>query len=173
MGAVKVLQVVGFKNSGKTSLLSFFLDEAAKNGKAVSTIKHHGHGGEPDMPPASTDSMRFFHEGAVSSLVYGGGVIGLHSRQKEASLEQLIALSMQAKPDLILVEGFKEADFEKVVLVRSDDEWQQLNHLKRIRLVIAPKELPIVGVRTVERNSQQFLKNWFSEWMEGDEDESI
>jgi molybdopterin-guanine dinucleotide biosynthesis protein B len=169
--AVKVLQVVGFKNSGKTTLVSFLLETAARSGKSAATIKHHGHGGAPDMPPAA-DSTRFFNEGAVSSLVYGEGVIQLHSRMT-APLEELIALSLPAKPDLVLVEGFKEADYDKIVFARTDEEWQCLKRLKRIRLVVAPEDLRIAGVQTIEREEKQFLGNWFSRWMEGDEDESI
>jgi molybdopterin-guanine dinucleotide biosynthesis protein B len=173
MGAVKVLQVVGFKNSGKTELMSRLMGIAKESGKKVSTIKHHGHGGEPEMPSAATDSQRFFEEGAVSSIVSGGGVVQLHQRQERAGLEELMRLATLAEPDLVFVEGFKEAAYDKVVLVRSQEDWEHLKQLAGIALAVVPEGLRLVGVETVERNNPQQLKNWFLEWMEGENVESI
>ncbi|TWT01790.1 molybdopterin-guanine dinucleotide biosynthesis protein B [Planomicrobium sp. CPCC 101079] len=173
MGAVKVLQVVGFKNSGKTALMSRLLGMAKESGKAVSTIKHHGHGSPPQMPPGTTDSTRFFDEGAASSLVYGGGVIQLHQRQESAALADLLKLACFAEPDLVLVEGYKEADFDKIVLVRSEEDWPELERLQGIRLVVAPEGLRLDGVETMGRNNEQEMKSWFLKWMEGEKDESI
>lgn len=172
MGAVKVLQVVGFKNSGKTALLSRLLGIAKETGKAVSTIKHHGHGGAPEMPPESTDSQRFFEEGAKSSIVYGGGIIQLHQRKETASLDELVQLALPAGPDIILVEGFKEAGHEKIVLVRTKEDWEELKHLERIALVLVPEGLRLVGVEKAEQNIQE-IENWFLEWMEDGADKSI
>ncbi|MBF6632586.1 MAG: molybdopterin-guanine dinucleotide biosynthesis protein MobB, partial [Planococcus sp. (in: Bacteria)] len=42
MAALKVLQVVGFKNSGKTTLALNLLEQAKNKGKTVAFIKHHG-----------------------------------------------------------------------------------------------------------------------------------
>jgi molybdopterin-guanine dinucleotide biosynthesis adapter protein len=173
MGAVKVLQIVGFKNSGKTELMLHLLGIAKESGLMVSTIKHHGHGGEPEMPPASTDSMRFFEHGAASSLVYGGGVVQLHQRKEAVELDDLVRMAQSAAPGLVLVEGFKDAGHEKIVLIRSEEDWEELKKLKRIALVIAPKSVRLAGAETLERDERQKLKNWFFEWMEGGTDESI
>ncbi|PSL40223.1 molybdopterin-guanine dinucleotide biosynthesis protein B [Planomicrobium soli] len=173
MDTVKVLQVVGFKNSGKTELMSRLLGIANEKGKTVSTIKHHGHGGIPEMPPGTTDSSRFFGNGAASSLVYGGGVIQLHQREERAGLDSLIEVASLAAPDLVLVEGLKKADYDKIVLIRSAEDWEELQHLKRIILVVVLEDFCLAGVETMERNNEEAIKKWFLEWMEGEEDESI
>ncbi|WKA54551.1 molybdopterin-guanine dinucleotide biosynthesis protein B [Planococcus shixiaomingii] len=173
MDAVKVLQVVGFKNSGKTALIEHLMGIAKENGKTVSTVKHHGHGGAPDMPSPTADSSRFFEHGAASSVVYGGGVIQLHQRKEEADLEELLEMASLAGPDVVFVEGFKEAPCDKIVLIRSEVDWEELKELKGIVLVVVPESLRMGGVGTVERNDLQQLKKWFLNWMEGEEDESI
>ncbi|TWT27208.1 molybdopterin-guanine dinucleotide biosynthesis protein B [Planomicrobium sp. CPCC 101110] len=173
MGAVKILQIVGFKNSGKTALLSRLIGIAKENGKAVSAIKHHGHGGPPEMPPGTADSTRFFDAGAESSIVCGGGVIQLHQRQRDSGLDSLIPMALMAKPDFILVEGYKKAEYDKIVLVRSEEDWVELKRLQGIILVLAPEGLRMGEVETMERNGAQELENWFLKWMEGEKDESI
>ncbi len=48
-----------------------------KRGFSVAVLKHHGHGGQPAMPDASTDTMQFFDSGADVSVVAGGGAVQL------------------------------------------------------------------------------------------------
>lgn len=44
-----IVQVVGFQNSGKTTFVKKLLQELSKQNIYVATIKHHGHGGKPDV----------------------------------------------------------------------------------------------------------------------------
>ncbi len=63
MAAMKILHVVGFKNSGKTTLVSRWVRLLKEQGCTVSVIKQHGHHGKHGklkMPDATTDSMKFF-----------------------------------------------------------------------------------------------------------------
>ncbi|ALS78662.1 molybdopterin-guanine dinucleotide biosynthesis protein B [Planococcus kocurii] len=173
METVKVLQVVGFKNSGKTTLVLDLLKQANDKGKSVSTIKRHGHDGELDMPQTETDSMRFFTEGANSSVVYGGGVIQLHQRKEQATLDELIVLTSLGHPDYIFIEGFKEARFEKVVLLRSADEWLQLQSLQHISLVITQEVIELDNIPVILQNDSKQLREWFTNWMDGDRNEGV
>ncbi|XKE96299.1 molybdopterin-guanine dinucleotide biosynthesis protein B [Metaplanococcus flavidus] len=168
METIKILQIVGFKNSGKTTLLTRFMETALKSNKQVSTIKHHGHGGDLDMPEHGTDSMRFFEKGAASSLAYGNGVVQLHLQTKQAELQKFIRLSQLAEPDLILIEGFKKADFPKVVLVRNVDDWQELQKLSKIELVIVHKGVMLEKIKSVELDNEKEIDNFFIQWMEGE-----
>lgn len=173
MESVKVLQVVGFKNSGKTTLITRFLDAAKRSEKTISTIKHHGHGGALETPPVETDSMRFFEHGAQSSLAYGEGVVQIHMQNTKSDLNELIKLSCQIKPDIILVEGFKEATLEKVVLVRSEQDWEALQSLDNIVLVVVHEGVRLKGINTIERSRLDEMDKWFAKWMEGETNESI
>lgn len=166
MDGMKILQIVGFKDSGKTTLMLELIRQAAANGKRVATVKHHGHAGALDMPPATTDSMRFFDEGADASIVYGGGVIQQHLRKQTASAEELVAMAAQAETDFILIEGFKEASYEKIVLIRSLSDWETLKSLDRIALVIAHEDVQVDDSAVIGRHETGRITEWFADWME-------
>ncbi|WP_088006789.1 molybdopterin-guanine dinucleotide biosynthesis protein B [Indiicoccus explosivorum] len=168
MDAVKVLQVVGFKDSGKTTLVLKLLQAAGRLGKSVAVIKHHGHGGPLGMPPAETDSTRFFEAGAESSVAFGDGVIQLHMRKPSAGLEELIALARNSQPDLVLVEGYKDAKYDKIVLLRSGKDWLELQKLEGIALVAGQGTIRLDGRTVVERNDTGQLESWFADWLKGD-----
>lgn len=203
MGSVKRLQVVGFKNSGKTTLTERLLHLAAECGLRASAIKHHGHGGAPESPPGDTDASRFFVAGAASSLVVGGGVLLLQGREpggrrdidreehrEEDELDRLIRLTeAYAEPDLVLIEGFKQAACDKIVLLRTEEDLPELLRLPGIRLVLVADEQLIAaltkqqseeteGLRTgrlplLHREDANGIANWFGRWLKGDSDETL
>ncbi|MDO4556353.1 MAG: molybdopterin-guanine dinucleotide biosynthesis protein B, partial [Lachnospiraceae bacterium] len=51
-----VFAVSGYKNSGKTTLLTHLIEELTERGYKVAVIKHDGHDFESDVP--GTDSWR-------------------------------------------------------------------------------------------------------------------
>src|SRR5699024_6419891 len=106
MGPVKTLHVVGFKNSGKTTLINRWIRLLKAHDYKVTVLKHHGHGTKLDMPDANKDSMQYLHNGADVSLVAGGGFTQ-HMINYEASFVQLKELAIWNEPDVILVEGYK------------------------------------------------------------------
>ena len=69
---MKTLQVVGFKNSGKTTLIARWIRLLKNKGLTVAVLKHHGHGGQPAMPNPSTDTMQFFDSGQTFRLLQVG-----------------------------------------------------------------------------------------------------
>lgn len=173
MGNIKILQIVGFKNSGKTTLINRFIGAANAGDKKVAAIKHHGHGGKPDLPFGTTDSMQFLESGAASSLVYGDGMVQMHLQEMDEDLSKFIGFSRVADPDLILIEGFKRAPYPKVVMVRSAEDWQMLKDLEKIRLVIVRPGVRLGGADWVASDDQAAIDRFFGEWMEGDTDEGI
>ena len=74
---MKTLHIVGFKNSGKTTLIARWVRLLKKEGFTVSVLKHHGHSRPLEMPDPETDSMQFFDSGADVSVVAGGGAVQL------------------------------------------------------------------------------------------------
>ncbi|AIY05523.1 molybdopterin-guanine dinucleotide biosynthesis protein B [Planococcus sp. PAMC 21323] len=170
---MKVLQIVGYKNSGKTTLILQLLKLAKSRGKKVSTIKHHGHGGALHMPDAKTDSMRQFEEGADCSIAYGGGVIQMHQQKQNATLDDLILLSAVSNPDLVLVEGFKESHYAKIVLLHSEEDWVTLQKLKHIELVVSPEALELDKAYVNLQNDSKQIGDWFINWMDGDNHEGL
>lgn len=164
---MKVLQVVGFKNSGKTTLIHRLIHAASDRGIAVSVVKHHGHGGQPELPPTSTDSMSYLEHGAAVSVVEGGGMIQLHRRvSSEPEIGDLVQLAAPGT-NLVLVEGFKQAGYEKMVLVRTPEDWEELRALQNIVLVITSPGVTLPNVNSICREDADALAQWFGGWLEG------
>lgn len=164
---MNILQIVGFKNSGKTTLMLELIRLAQENGKTVATVKHHGHSSALEMPSAQTDSTRFFEGGAQASIVYGAGVIQQHVRKKEAALEDLLYMAAKTETDFIFVEGFKDAPYEKIVLIRSERDWIELKSLKEIALVMKQEDVNLNDDAAIDRNDKAQIEAWFAAWMEG------
>ncbi|PIC83525.1 molybdopterin-guanine dinucleotide biosynthesis protein B [Sporosarcina sp. P1] len=159
LGTVKTLHVVGFKNSGKTTLVSHWITVLKQLGYEVAVLKHHGHGGAPALPPAHTDTVQFLQCGAVSTLVAGGDMIQL-IQNKERSFEQLKTLAASSEPDVLLIEGYKKEAGEKVVLIRNEEQRQELESLSGIIQTVETAEL----FDDITR-----LDEWLQEWVEARE----
>lgn len=188
----KKLQIVGFKNSGKTTLTENLIIVALEHGFRTSAIKHHGHGGAPDLPPPTTDASRFFRAGAASSIVVGGEVVLLQVGQQQESdriddLDTLIRYTENcADPDLILIEGFKNERYPKILLLRSLEDWTSLRSLPNIELIVTANEdlqAEIAAARKhadeksklpiFSRRQSEDIAAWFTDWLKGDHHESL
>lgn len=169
---MKTLHVVGFKNSGKTTLIANWVHLLKQRGFTVSVLKHHGHGGQPALPEDSTDTMQFFNKGADVAVVAGGGITQLLVNE-EPAFEDLKKMAAIKQPDILLVEGYKEQQGEKVVLLRSADDWEDLKQLSGIQLVVDCPEITVDYSRIMSRTAAEQLDQWLLEWMEGNGSETI
>ncbi|EZP78787.1 molybdopterin-guanine dinucleotide biosynthesis protein B [Parageobacillus genomosp. 1] len=133
---MNVWQVVGYKNSGKTTLIEKWVKIASSEGYRVGTIKHHGHGGEPERRYANADSERHERAGAVCVSVEGDGLLELHARRPSWSLAQILSFYQLLPLDFVLVEGYKSERYPKVVMVRNEEDWDSLSQLSNIIAVI-------------------------------------
>lgn len=95
---VKILQVVGYKKSGKTTVVNQLILAAKAQGMTVSVIKHHGDksGQEIDIP-LKRDHITFMTSGADESIVEGYDYV--HKLSKPKSLERIIAEDVTSSPD--------------------------------------------------------------------------
>lgn len=164
---MKTLHLVGYKNSGKTTLLERWIRLVKDSGKSVAVLKHHGHGGPIDLPPKTTDTMRFFEQGADATLVAGGGAVNLLVNH-EPSFSALKQLAAFDNPDVLLIEGYKNQSGDKVVLVRTPDDWESLQQLDGIQLVIGEVETTKSRV-ILNRQQNTQLDSWFMDWLEEEE----
>jgi molybdopterin-guanine dinucleotide biosynthesis adapter protein len=130
-----LLQVVGFKNSGKTTFIHELLRQLTLKGYRAVTIKHHGHGGKPDVVE-NTDSFCHLSAGAIASLVEGEGKILLQVEHLDWSLEQKIQFMGIFNPDIILIEGHKYEQYPKIVFIRDQEDASKLASLKNIILLL-------------------------------------
>src|SRR5699024_9916904 len=107
------------------------IDYFTQHNLEVGTFKHHGHGGEPEVVK-HTDSDYHFTAGASVSFVQGEKQ--LHMKAKDTSdvtLDQLLALYNFFNIDLVLIEGYKRANYPKIVLIRHQDDLQLLESYQK------------------------------------------
>lgn len=164
MEPITTLHIVGYKNSGKTTLITNWVEDLKHAGLQVAVIKHHGHGAKLAMPDERKDSMKYLTAGADTSIVAGGGYTQ-HMIQKELDFPALIQLAKAEQPDIILVEGYKEEAGPKVALVRKDEDWETLQHVKHIELVIG-LENACPYPQVDKRENRAALQNWLTAWLD-------
>ncbi len=168
MADLRILQIVGYKKSGKTSLISSWVEHLTDSGIRVAVIKHHGHHTPLEQPNDGTDSMRFYHAGAVSSIVVGSDTIQLHMCKEQFRLNNYIHLAMMSEPEVILIEGFKEADFPKVVLLREEADWDTLQHVTNCIAVIIPEGVSLSSIATIRSDDNARLNRLLLDWLDGE-----
>ncbi|MBT5572541.1 MAG: molybdopterin-guanine dinucleotide biosynthesis protein B [Alphaproteobacteria bacterium] len=114
---MKVAGIVGWHNSGKTTLVVALVQELAVRGYRVSTIKHAHHEFDVDTP--GKDSWLHRDAGATEVMVGSGKRWALMHElrgSREPELEELIA--RMSPVDIVLIEGFKNASHEKIEVYR-------------------------------------------------------
>ena len=112
-----IFGVIGWKNSGKTTLMANLIGEFARRGFAVSVIKHAHVNFDLDHP--GRDSFKMREAGARQVMLSSPRRFALMREMgdlPEMSLQDLIP---HAGPcDLILIEGYKSEDYPKIEIRR-------------------------------------------------------
>jgi molybdopterin-guanine dinucleotide biosynthesis adapter protein len=115
--------IVGWKNSGKTTLTSRLIAELTRRGLKVGAIKHAHHAFDVDQP--GRDSYKFREAGAREvAVVSGKRVAIMHELREEPEPALEDVLKRLEGSDLILVEGFKRHDHPKIEARRLDSVQQ-------------------------------------------------
>ncbi|MYZ50023.1 molybdopterin-guanine dinucleotide biosynthesis protein B [Propylenella binzhouense] len=114
-----VFGVTGWKNSGKTTLLTRLVSVFVARGLRVSTIKHAHHAFDIDRP--ATDSFRHREAGASEVMIVSGTRWALmHELREEEEEPGFETVLPRLSPcDLVLVEGYKRERHPKIEVRRS------------------------------------------------------
>ena len=113
---MKIIGVVGWKDTGKTTLIEKLINEFNSRNLTVSTIKHSHHNFSVDRE--GTDSFRHFNAGAKETILGSEKKWIKFSRQISDSKPNLAFLIEQIIPvDIVVVEGFKSSDHKKIEVV--------------------------------------------------------
>lgn len=117
-----IISVVGYANSGKTTLLEKMIPLLKTRGYSVGVIKHTSHGFSLDQ--SGKDSQKFTQAGADGAAVIGDGQIGFLGTVDEADPLLLDRIEQAFFPDkdLVLVEGFKKSNKPKIVVLTPGQE---------------------------------------------------
>lgn len=148
---MKTLQVTGFKNTGKTSLILQFVTLLKAQGYTVAIIKNHH-----EIEPVSndTDTGKYFEAGADYT------VLDMPDRsfmleQPNRPLSYQLQRFQNEGVDFMLVEGYKFENYPKIVLTYSFTEGET-----------NIKELGLTNVlnRFDMRYDKESVIEWFKEW---------
>lgn len=151
---MKQLQVVGYKNSGKTTLINELIKVCHENKMTVSTIKHHGHGIEDiSMNHKEVDSLSFISSGAEESIVLGKQLIERVTKV-DKSLQQIIDEDLSIEPDVLLIEGFKHEKFPKVLLQNGKNGLE--HELQNVIYIL----------NAFDKKENKSFIDWFQNWIE-------
>ncbi|SET67224.1 molybdopterin-guanine dinucleotide biosynthesis protein B [Oceanobacillus limi] len=137
---MNILQIIGYKNSGKTTLSTAIIEFLIGKSIRVGALKHHGHGGRP-VGIENTDSEKQKKAGALLAGVEGEGIFQL-SKQGAWDVDQMIDLYRFFEMDFVVVEGFKTAIYPKVVVINEEKDLMLIDQLTNIAAVVASFPIP-------------------------------
>lgn len=109
----KVIGIAGFKNAGKTTLVEKLVKELTRRGRRVATVKHAHH--SFDVDHEGRDSFRHRRAGAGEVAVvsrHRWAIIHELRDEAEPSLKEV--LKMLAPCDLVIIEGYKREQHDKI-----------------------------------------------------------
>jgi molybdopterin-guanine dinucleotide biosynthesis protein MobB len=108
---MKIIQVVGNSNSGKTTFIKNLIPELKKKGK-VAVIKHLG------------DHSYNIEEGKDTTVFFDAGAdlsVGIDSKKaviamRKNALDDVLRMLLDQGMDFAIIEGFKNRSFPKIVI---------------------------------------------------------
>ncbi len=112
-----VISVAGWKNSGKTTLITKIVAELRRRNVRVATIKHAHHAFEIDRE--GTDSFRHRDAGAFEVAIVSArrwAIIHEIGDEGEPTLAEV--LKMLSPADVVIIEGYKPAPIPKIEVRR-------------------------------------------------------
>ncbi|MFZ5640164.1 MAG: molybdopterin-guanine dinucleotide biosynthesis protein B [Bacillota bacterium] len=113
---IPVLSVVGYSNSGKTTLVEKLVRELKNRGYRVAVIKHHHGDFEIDKP--GKDTWRHAEAGAdVVVMAAPRKIAVIEKLTAERALDEVIGAVKNV--DLIITEGYKKENKPKIEVFRS------------------------------------------------------
>jgi len=113
----ELIGIVGWKNSGKTTLVERLIPLLNERGLKVATVKHTHH----DLRPhdGATDGERHVRAGAVQTIVIAPNAWEAFGHRQEGAPPAFADLAHHlAGADVALLEGYKNAPIAKIELRR-------------------------------------------------------
>ena len=108
---MRIISIVGLKNTGKTSLTSKIIKELTNREFKVASIKHSHH--QMEMDHEGTDTYKQMESG--SDFVVGIGGRTYFNINERLDLERILFLiKLIENPDFVVIEGFKSYPYAKI-----------------------------------------------------------
>ena len=147
---MKILQITGFKNSGKTTTVNRMVQYLKRQGHKVAVIKNHH---RDDVHDATTDTGKFIESGSDFTMLNTPGTV-MTVENKEPDLKQQIE-DFSERVDFILIEGYKDEGYPKIFMEYSFKSGH--TNLNNIGLRNVLKTFDI-------RYDEETIMTWFKEW---------
>ena len=116
MNDTPCIGIAGWKNSGKTTLVSALVSEISNRGLNVSTIKHAHHAFDLDTP--GTDSFKHRTSGAKEVILVSQNRWAIQHELRGSDEPAFEEIRSRLSPcDLIIVEGYKRENIPKIEII--------------------------------------------------------
>lgn len=150
---MKLFGVVGWKNSGKTTLVAGLVTELKSRGYSVSTVKHAHHAFDLDQP--GRDSYKHREAGAQEVVISSGNRWALmHELQGEDEYRLPDLLEKMTPVDIVIIEGFKREPHAKIECHRATSEMPLVSaNNKTIVAVASDVDVDIGALKRLDLNN--------------------
>lgn len=136
---IPFVSLVGYSNSGKTTVMASLIRIIKQRGYRVAAVKHASHG--YTMDPSGSDSWHYAQAGADQVVVAGPESITTHEFVPNLNLKDI--LDRIKNVDVILVEGFKNQPGPKIEIFRSGISADRVPGDDKLLAVVS--DTPIAG----------------------------
>jgi molybdopterin-guanine dinucleotide biosynthesis protein B len=168
-----VVGFVAYSGTGKTTFIEQLITYLTERAYKVSVIKHTHHRFDIDKP--GKDSYRHREAGASEVLMVSDQRwVLMHELRQDAEPTIEEQLSMLSPCDLVIVEGFKDANIPKIELWRFEHDECAANSVKAnqdqfIKAIAYPggidavhkpdltRDIPVLDLNDIEQVAQQVL----------------
>lgn len=150
---MRVHGVIGWRNSGKTTLMERLVADITGRGLTVSTVKHVHHDVDLDQP--GKDTFRHRSAGATEVVLAGARRFALMREHRGPEPDLGEVLARLSPVDLVLVEGYKRDAHPKVEVWRAETGQpliQPGDPTVRAVATDAPEALPVLPVPVLDLN---------------------
>jgi len=155
---IPIIAVVGYSNSGKTTLIVKLVKELKSRGFRIATIKHHHETISLDVP--GKDTWKYSAAGAdIVVLASPGSVNIIENTPEDLTLDNLA--SRITGVDLIIAEGFKRESRLKIEVFRSGVHEKLITPIEQLLAVAS--DINHAGVPTFALDDATGLVNYLQE----------
>jgi len=166
-----ILSLVGYSNSGKTTLMEKLVAGLVAKGLRIATIKHSHH--QPEMDTPGKDSWRHKQAGASTSLLVGPEKMLMVSDVDETLNPEMLTARLFSDYDLVLVEGYASVAGPKIEVVRAERS-QELRCNEDELVAVATDILDFQAkVPRLDLNDEQAIMIFIQAWMKTESGERV
>lgn len=160
---IPVVSLVGYSNSGKTTVMESLIRILKRRGYKVAAVKHAAHG--YTMDPPGTDSWHYVEAGADKVVVVGPESFTMHEFYQDKKSLQYI-LERIKDVDIVLVEGFKGEPGPKIEIYRQDYSSNRINQGGNLVAIVSdilmPGDLPCFYFNQLESLADLIIESLVS-----------